>query len=457
MNEIPPPVEPPFIVNFDFEADAPGAEPLDVNVIAGSKGASCIVSADTAASGAHSLKFADVPGQQFEWTPHIYCRKTYTQGNLQLSWDMLNTKEAPASFYVEVRQWDVTPYLVGPTVSVAPDGSMTASDQPVGMIPLGTWVRVTIDLELGEGAPRTYRLTLEAPGEEPVVKDVPYKNAEFEKVTWLGISSTSDGDTVFYIDNWRLGTAEELAQPPARRAGKRSRKDTAAEPLNEQRLGHWSFDDCGSYVAEDKSGCGNDGDVWAAWAEGDFGTAIYVEPGAPNVVVGDSPTLHFGTSDFTIELWLFPEQLGTDYTDSRRRFMGKNDYPRTWWVMDIGPDGQPWLEMVDANKVNCSAKPKGTVPENAWTHLAVVVDRTNGKMHYYMNGTLDSTHAIPEAFIGSLDVADGDLSIGSTWQPFIGLLDDVRIYKRAVPAAEIAGRYEQEKNNRTGSGYKLVD
>ena len=57
--------------------------------------------------------------------PHIYYLPSYSTGTVQLSWDMLNSQDTPASFYVEVRQWNVHPYLVGPTVSVAPDGTVS--------------------------------------------------------------------------------------------------------------------------------------------------------------------------------------------------------------------------------------------------------------------------------------------------------------------------------------------
>ncbi|MCH5375727.1 MAG: right-handed parallel beta-helix repeat-containing protein, partial [Planctomycetes bacterium] len=150
LNEIPAPVEPPFVVNFDFEGDQPGQEPLDGKVVKGGQQASLIVSTDTAASGCQSLKFQDAPGQQYGFTPHLYYNPSYSTGKVKLSWDMLNSRDAPASFYVEVRQWDVSPYLVGPTVAVAPDGRVTAGKQDVGVIPLGQWVHVDMNIDLGK-------------------------------------------------------------------------------------------------------------------------------------------------------------------------------------------------------------------------------------------------------------------------------------------------------------------
>jgi hypothetical protein len=126
-------------------------------------------------------------------------------------------------------------------------------------------------------------------------------------------------------------------------------------------------------------------------------------------------------------------------------------------VMDITPQGRPSLEMVDAEKNQFSPKPERTIPENSWTHLAVVVDRSNGEARYYFNGKLDSTVPIPDSFTGPLDVTDGDLSIGSSWHPFIGLIDEVKIYKRALPPAEIKAEYDRQKAMRKSAEYELIE
>ena len=107
--------------------------------------------------------------------------------------------------------------------------------------------------------------------------------------------------------------------------------------------------------------------------------------------------------------------LKIDSKDARRRFMSKNNYPNTWWNLNVTPDGTPFLEMVDANKASCTNRPTGTILENAWTHLVVVVDRANAKTRYYFNGKRDSAQDIPSAFTGALDVEVGELSIGSPW------------------------------------------
>jgi len=78
------------------------------------------------------------------------------------------------------------------------------------------------------------------------------------------------------------------------------------------------------------------------------------------------------------------------------------------------------------------------VPMNAWTHLATTYDGTN--MRFYVNGVLVGT----TAGSGSINVANGALRIGGNnsaplgqGEFFKGLIDEVRVYNRALSAAEI--------------------
>ncbi len=458
-NKVPPPVVVPLVINFDFDGEEAGSEPFEGSIIKGENGASILVANDTAASGKQSLAFTDAPGQHNTWTPHIFYKKVCSDGQVKLAWDMCNSAESPASFYVELRQYTGgAPYLVGPTVTVAQDGKVTAGEQAIGTIPLGQWARVEIDIALGEGAPKTYRLALTAPGQSPVIRELPYRNPAFRTIEWLGISSTTEAASVFHIDNLQLGTAEELAQPPKHRGRSRAQARKAHGPGNDQQLmGYWTFDDDKGYTIRDHSGFGNDGESWAQFATGSFGSALYCDAGNTHVSVSDDETLQFGTGDFSVELWMCPTQLKISDSDARRRFLSKNAYPATYFGMDITDTGNVIVELVDGNKAGCRSQQSGAVPENAWTLVTVVVDRAKRQVRYYLNGALDCAREIPATFTGPVDVAGKDLTIGSNWHPFLGMLDEVRIFKRALTEAEIKATYEREKGQRTSAAYKLVE
>ena len=228
LNEIPAPVEPPFVVNFDFEAEEPGTAPLDGKVVDGGKPNTLVVSKETAPSGNHSLKFHDVPGLRHKFAPHLYYKPSHSTGKVHLAWDMLNSREKPARLLCR-----------GPAV---------------GCQPLSRWPhRIRGPRRQGHCrktqhrqnparrmGPCRYRsrsrrgqakdlpaFTLSIPGRDPIIAEVPYVSENFEKITWLGVSSNSDSETVFYLDNLKLGTAEQLANPPKRQTQNPARQSKA--------------------------------------------------------------------------------------------------------------------------------------------------------------------------------------------------------------------------------------
>ncbi|ONI79157.1 hypothetical protein ALI144C_25285 [Actinosynnema sp. ALI-1.44] len=76
----------------------------------------------------------------------------------------------------------------------------------------------------------------------------------------------------------------------------------------------------------------------------------------------------------------------------------------------------------------------GAVPANAWTHLAVIYDATTIRL--YVNGVQVSS----VASAGNLAGSGNPLRIGGNliWgEYFCGPVDDVRVYNRALSAAEV--------------------
>ena len=78
------------------------------------------------------------------------------------------------------------------------------------------------------------------------------------------------------------------------------------------------------------------------------------------------------------------------------------------------------------------------IPLNTWTHLATTYDGAN--MRFYVNGVLVGT----TPGTGTINAANGALRIGGNnsaplgqGEFFKGLIDEVRIYNRALSSAEI--------------------
>lgn len=214
-------------------------------------------------------------------------------------------------------------------------------------------------------------------------------------------------------------------------------------------VGYWKFDEGKGDTAKDSSQAGNDGDVTSEWVKGSFGNALYFA-GMENVTVSDNEILHFGNSNFTLEFWIKPESLD-------KRLISKPNYPNGWWCVDILKDGRVEMEMGDENKQNGTTVSSSSIDTKQWWHLAIAVDRQNFKTHYYFNGKFDGTKDIPSSFTGNLNITGKSLFIGSNWNGFIGLIDEVKIYKRMLTEFEVKMDYEKEKDKRTDASYEYTE
>jgi hypothetical protein len=227
---------------------------------------------------------------------------------------------------------------------------------------------------------------------------------------------------------------------------------------NDQQLAlHWQFDEAWGYDLIDSSGNGLNGDLGGVLrATGDFGRALYLDGSGALAELADNPLVQFGTSDFTVECWICPTMLDVDSAHKRRRLLDKGLWPDAWWNIDIWSDGRVQMEMSDAGRQSGTTVSDGGVTENRWTHLAIVVDRKGSATRYYLNGVLDSTKDLPATFIGALDMAGKSLTTG-IWQPFIGLLDDLRVYRRALTDGEIQASFEASRARYTSVDFTAED
>jgi hypothetical protein len=129
---------------------------------------------------------------------------------------------------------------------------------------------------------------------------------------------------------------------------------------------------------------------------------------------------------FTLEAWVYPTSLSSSWSDII--YKDKD----TYFLMGTTPQGQkPDLGGAFATANVYGA---GPLPLNRWSHLAGTYDGIT--MRFYLNGVLIASR--PQA--GAIPVVSGSLSIGgdaTSGQNWTGLIDDVRIYSRAMNQDQI--------------------
>jgi hypothetical protein len=179
----------------------------------------------------------------------------------------------------------------------------------------------------------------------------------------------------------------------------------------------------------DASGQSNTGTISSAtWsAAGKFGAALSFNGISSWVTVADAASLDL-TSGLTIEAWLNPA-VGTAW---RTVALKENANGLAYALYSANNALRP-AGFVHTN-ADWGLNGTSAVALNVWTHLALTFDGTTLRM--FVNGVQASSTSVAGAAV----VTSGPLRIGgnSVWgEYFKGLIDEVRIYNRALSAAEI--------------------
>ena len=165
-----------------------------------------------------------------------------------------------------------------------------------------------------------------------------------------------------------------------------------------------------------------------------FNGASYLSVNFNNVPFGRNATIE--TNQFTLETWIKTQKRNNTQSIFKKEagLIEQNGYS-----LEIREDGWVYFWLIDqaGNKVEVSADlnlPNSGVPtQSDWIHLAAIYDSKTLKI--YINGLNLGEMATAVALVGGLRQADTDLIIG---QNFIGLLDEISFWQKALTKEEIA-------------------
>jgi chitodextrinase len=196
-------------------------------------------------------------------------------------------------------------------------------------------------------------------------------------------------------------------------------------------VGYWKFDEGSRTTANDSSANGNPGTVIdARWAAGKMGGALDFTNGQGHV-----STMHnIPLVSASVEFWIYPHaNTGADSVILNYGNAG----------LDLRIQGDGTLSAaaggvgLNARDLNFYASGKS----DAWYHVAYTFDASAQKHSLYRNGVLVASGANSGAI-----TPNGALWIGRNSQydfgTFQGLLDEAKIYDRALSAAEVLADYQ---------------
>jgi prepilin-type N-terminal cleavage/methylation domain-containing protein len=209
-------------------------------------------------------------------------------------------------------------------------------------------------------------------------------------------------------------------------------------------VGWWKFDEGGGSTAGDSSGYNNTG----SWSGTPAGTSGYYSAGKVGgwagtfdgstdyVAVGTSPNLD--PANFTIGAWVNSAALGQTYGVIFSNARDCCGLAKGITLFNAWSGSAPRLMIW--NSTNADLVSSIITPANTWQFITASYD--GNTMKFYINGTINQASfyaggvGMPASF-SSIIGALGNYHAGA----FHGSLDDVRIYNRALSAAEIGRIY----------------
>ena len=247
--------------------------------------------------------------------------------------------------------------------------------------------------------------------------------------TVSAVSPQTVGPTSYSFSSWSDGGAQtHVITAPATPTTYTA--TFASAPAPSSLVAAYSFDAGSGATLADLSGRGHNGTIAGAiWSTaGRNGGALSFDGVNDMVTVADSAALDL-TNAMTLEAWVRPS------TTNRWRTVALKERPgHLVYSLYSNNNGQRASTNVWLGSAEVEVRSAASLPANTWTHLAATYD--GAVVRLYVNGALSgSTPAT-----ASMPVSTGAFRIGgnTVWDEFFGgLIDDLRLYDRALSAGEV--------------------
>ncbi|GAA3607846.1 LamG-like jellyroll fold domain-containing protein [Microlunatus ginsengisoli] len=197
-------------------------------------------------------------------------------------------------------------------------------------------------------------------------------------------------------------------------------------------VGAWSFNEGTGTTAADSSGQGNNGTLSGGptWTSaGKYGGAITFDGVNDMVAIPDANSLDL-SNNLTVAAWVRPTAQGA----WRTAVLKERTSGLTYALYANGATGNRPNGTLAIGTQDREVNGTTGLTANTWTHVALTYDGTT--MRLYVNGT----QVASRAQTGSAPNGTGPLRIGgnAVWgEWFTGQIDEVRVYSRALSAAEV--------------------
>lgn len=203
-------------------------------------------------------------------------------------------------------------------------------------------------------------------------------------------------------------------------------------------VGWWMFEEGSGTVAVDSSGYDNYGTLRGVpqWTVGYNGDALLFDGVDDWLEVPHSPILTVD-NEVTVMAWINTERHTGPPGQNYQGIIGKGNPPRSYSLYTQVDGLLHFSTTSTSTGAYVGTLSAMQVPLNEWVHVAAMVG--NGQHQYYVNGEDAGTGGSGIVLPGAADSANvviGRTQEGAT-RSFLGKIDDVRIYNRAMTQDEV--------------------
>jgi len=208
-------------------------------------------------------------------------------------------------------------------------------------------------------------------------------------------------------------------------------------------VGYWPFDG----NLEDQSGNDNNGtNHGTTFVAGKINEGLSFDGIDDYVTIANSDDFDFGSGEFTIEFWIKTDSDSRQWVGTRYE-----NYGPGWGLGTQNSHTLGYIRTLESGTTKTEVEGSVDVGNNNWHHLVMV--RTGDKIKLYTDGNFEKEGTLAGNVNNDESIEIGRISWSSGSQYFSGLIDEVKIYNRALDSSEISEHYSDS----TSSGTVPVD
>ncbi len=231
--------------------------------------------------------------------------------------------------------------------------------------------------------------------------------------------------------------------------------------LSDGLVGYWKMDDAGidleGETISDSSGNGNSGTLYGDNGVGDngtgmdctvagkFGTNCDTDGTDDYISFSDLSVIDNSNTSLTISMWIKPDDVSTTQMLASKYDPGAGNREFQLYLSNTSKIG--W-NVQETNTYDSNTDYKGnlTLSTGNWYFITVVFE-SGKRQDIFINGSLDATLtpgvSVPVDFTDTSEVfrLSSDANSGTIRNFYNGLMDEVRVYNRALSPAEVSRLY----------------